>query len=284
MVDEWLKPLIGLGFVSNKQIVSIAHSDSQINSIIARALLGQFEPHESFAEKDKNTAASDGEALSKGVISHYVRDILEGEWRGNTFALAFRRVWQDADAHTPSATYTKPVERAEVERAFDSFFAAGTETQSKSRSQPSSRDRLFLRCYYGSLTAGDVIGKLWHVDHIVPVGPMAAAIKAAKSDGLPVNSIANYAAVPSPDNLKKGQSQLKALLAGNDKAKWRRIIETYYFVDQLPVPVVPTEAQVVANAKSFVDFEKKYRAFLDKRWAKTREGALEHFTKNGWLA
>ncbi|GIG29672.1 DUF262 domain-containing protein [Cellulomonas marina] len=207
-----------LGFKLNAaQAGSGAHSELQVVSMVAAAVVSRFDP-ETWSERPNWSAREP--LLKRAVTQYYVLDILRREWRGGLYSLAFSRVWKEPTEKGSRAVevapyYLTPLSREQFEEQLKYWFAEEVVKEQRERSRMSSADRLLLKVAYAhTMTYADhESDTLYEIDHIFPVKRLKALIQQEPEGGWPIGAIGNLALIPKSLNRRKRDETVPEFLA-----------------------------------------------------------------------
>lgn len=254
MVQEWLRPFIGLKLNSNS--IDFSHGELQIVSMIARTAIGRWDPANDWRERPNWKA--DWASLKIYMPQHYLTDIVSQIWRGPIYSTLYSRVWS-AETRQPSKVYSTSVTQDNWDYALNGWFDRQLAREQRDRSYVRDVERTFLRFLYaGIVTHKDNYQVTYELEHLYPVSRLKMQIKAAGSDGWPISCVANLALFPHSLNREKSAltiSEYFAKYPQNDHGD----IDKYLLCDVGEV-FIPEEGLS----------EEEYINFLKKRWARMK--------------
>lgn len=261
-VAKTLQPYVGLKLNSTGSITEIAHSEMQIVSLVARAVVGRWDPEAGWAEREGWKA--DWEKLEVAIPQHYVADILADHWRGPLYTYLFERVWDDSG--NPASHYAKPISLVDFTQRLDLWFERQISREQSSRSYVRSSERLFLRCVYTGLVShlhdNQVVFEL---EHLFPVSRLVAIIEDEGGPGWPISCIANLALFTQTLNREKSAKTIgEYVIDPGLDAETQSMLDKYLLCD----------VEAVQIGEDFgVD---EYKQFLRHRWQTLRGRATEN--------
>ena len=194
-VAKTLQPYVGLKLNSTGASTEIAHSEMQIVSMVARAVVGRWDPQKGWEEREAWKA--DWSQLEVAMPQHYLSDILSDHWRGPLYTYLYERVWDESGG--PASYYARPVPAADFIQRLDLWFERQISREQSSRPYVRASERLFLRCVYTGLVShlhdNQVVFEL---EHLFPVSRLVSIIEESGGPGWPISCISNLALCTAP--------------------------------------------------------------------------------------
>ncbi|GAA2170813.1 hypothetical protein GCM10009846_02470 [Agrococcus versicolor] len=265
-VSGWLEPYVSLRLNRSTAPRSVAHGELQIVSLIARAVVGRWDPTDEW--KERPDWVSDWNALKASAPVHYLLDVLTAVWRGPIYSMAYSRVWEtdSDDKLRPSRYYSSLPDRDAVVRTLDEWFAGDLSKLQRTRQYVQPATLLLLRFIYaGSVTHLDDRQIAFEIEHLFPVSRLRDAIEGDPEDlGWPISSIGNLALFAKALNREKGKLTIAEYVAENDLGKQEvDRLERYLFCDVQEVAVPP----IGLSRTDYINF-------LQSRWTVLRQQLL----------
>lgn len=269
-VNDWLKPFLGLRLNSTSSQPFVAHGELQMVSMIARTLVGRWDPFSGWIERPDWQA--DWAALEVAMPQHYLQDVIQDRWRGPLYSICYERVWEkvvDADGSevgmSPSTHYARPVDRPSIDNVLNTWFDGQKRREQRSRPYIRTADKVFLKFLYtGILSNLEEQGStLFELEHLFPVSRLRDLIDAGEA-GWPISCIANLALYTKQLNREKTKTTIAEYLTTQPvSAAIREQITRLTLVDPSTVDIPPSWGR------------SHYEAFLDQRWSVMKKRLYE---------
>lgn len=261
-VAKTLQPYVGLKLNSTGSGSEVAHSEMQIVSMVARAVVGRWDPSNGWAEREG--WKTDWGQLEVAMPQHYVADILADHWRGPLYTYLYERVWDESGQ--PAGHYAKPLALSDFTQRLDLWFERQISREQSSRPYVRSSERLFLRCVYTGLVShlhdSQVVFEL---EHLFPVSRLVAIIEDGGGPGWPISCISNLALFTQTLNREKSAKTIgEYVIEPGLDAEKQVMLDKYLLTDVGTVQI---------NDNFGVD---QYKGFLRDRWATLRGLAIEN--------
>jgi len=266
-VNSVLRPFIELKLNSTNGLTDVAHTEYQISSMIARVLVGRYNPatwEEREAWEQERKAI-----LATTLPQHYFYDVLQQNWRGSGDSRLYNHVWEEADdsGRRPSPLYLRVIAREEWNRAFDDWFEKQRLYSQKARSNVRGVDKLFLRFVYCNIvTAMEERQHVFEIDHLFPVSRLVQLI-GDDAEGWPISSVGNLALFDWKTNREKTKYTIREYidsLPENEKGTKINLLQRYLLCEIEDVDIPST---VGWGRDAYVEF-------LQKRFSTMRDRVL----------
>ncbi len=210
-------------FKGNKRKFNVLHSKYQIISLIAFVFKEMYDIKnlESKKEQWNNIASS----LSKRLLSHYVADIISGEWRegGGSKVYAFAR----------DRKYMEEISRERWESLLDNHYQTQLQNKQNERfSNPVNADCVVLNCVYVNLFSAEdqLSNKKFDIEHLATKERMKTILKTFPDLKLPICCIANLCYLP--EDINRGKKDKTIYEAQNLSQSLCVIEEKYSFTKE----------------------------------------------------
>lgn len=249
-VRDALSPYVDFEFKGTRG--GNAHTELQLASFIARAIVGKYDPSTWTARPGW---AAESRKLKRNLPRYYLYDAIRSNWSGSGDSRLFNMVWS-SEGGGLSSHYLQPLSDIVVESALTEYFDASLRTLAKDRKSPSPTDRLILKYAYRDTLKMKHFKTPADIEHLMPVTLLQALIEAAHdNDGWPINSIGNYAVLDKKTNREKHGTPLAEYVSQNPSERER--IQNYLFlpVDEIGVPR-PGES-LSMNREEYEEFLRK---------------------------
>lgn len=266
-----LRPYLALRIKGSRG--SVAHTEYQIASIIARVLVGMYEPpdwtYRDGWQKERSV-------LERSIPRHYLLDILGKEWAGAGDSRLYNMVWQkpaDPSVHWPnlgpSPHYLTEVSDDALRRALQNYFESTLTQMDTKRRSPSTTDRLLLQLAYMHHAKAAALAVPTEIEHLMPVSVLRELVSEdSDRQGWPINSIANLALLDKKTNREKSKLTIGEYAELKRGERDRLSNYTFIPIDRVKLPFVGR------NDVVYEDPHEGYLAFLRENFACMQDAIL----------
>lgn len=255
-VCDALRPYIGIEF----QTPFVAHTEYQICSYIARAIVGKYDPKSWSVRDDWDRVSSQ---LKQSIPEHYLYQLLSNYWGNAGDSKLYNAVW-DTEKN-PSQDYLSVYTREEWEALLKSWYNnSNLKKRQTSRSAIDPKNKALLKYVYANVATAQEEKGTFHIDHIYPVKKLSEKIKELSpddpnSEGWPISAVGNLSFFPQTLNSKKGVKTLKEFYESFDEStkqgkEKRELVKRFTLLEN------PSE-HGISDAWGYED----YIAFLEMR-------------------
>jgi len=200
VVYDKLNPIISIKSGKRKSendVIKIAHSESQIISIIAKAFKLKYKD-DGLSEKDDSKNIAKFNKFKENIEFHYLFDILNDSWRGSGDSYLSELLKNDK--------YETTISRDRWSMVLNNFFEKQLEKREKRRIGIKFSETILLNYIYSKYLSSHELGnKIFHLDHIIPVNDLSKLVEKDNLDGLPIGHMANICLISDKLNFKKGK-------------------------------------------------------------------------------
>lgn len=227
-VTDVLKGYIGIEL----QKPFIAHTEYQICSYIARALIGKYDVS---TWRVNDGWPTDSKNLRTYIPQHYLYELLSNFWGNAGDSKLFNNVWQGKVA---SLEYDSGYTKEQWTSVLNTWFNIDMRKKQRARSAIEPNDKIILKYIYGQIATAAEEKAQFDIDHLYPVKLLVSKISELGDDteGWPISAVGNLAFIQHGINIKKSARTLGEYYSALDPnepedAKRRGILDRYALVD-----------------------------------------------------
>lgn len=214
-VEKWMKPAVGmkLNLDATDRIESLSQlSQFQALSLVARTLVGRWVP---YTWEQRPTWKTDWERLKDELPRHYIYGVLQGAWSGSGDSTALAATWDsdpvtdtgtafDPAALQPAKDYKRSVSHDEWVNVLSVWLRGEMSGAQRVYRSVSKEAKLLMRYVYADIPYDWHEGKVFQIDHLLPVARLSKIVDAGGEMGWPMSAIGNLALFPKEVNQAKG--------------------------------------------------------------------------------
>lgn len=252
-----LKPFIGLRLNEQGNTTLVAHSEYQIESMIARAVVARWDHG---TQELREGWEEERTTLHKTLPQHYLYDLLVQAWRGTGDKTMFERTWhrdEPTDPLSPANHYLQAITFTNMDLVLRSWFEQQLTRVQKKRPSVRSVDKAFLKFIYASIvTYAEDQGVNFELDHLYPVARLVNLIGEEEA-GWPISCISNLALfhwkINRDSRTMTVQEYLNSL--GGDDLDWaKKQVERYLLCDVASVDLPSEGGKDLLTLNQYQDF------------------------------
>ncbi|MBE6702857.1 MAG: DUF262 domain-containing protein [Ruminococcaceae bacterium] len=251
-------------FKGNKRKFNVLHSKYQIISLISFTFREMYDINNLETKKDDWNRKS--QIIAKKLLSHYVADIISGEWHDGGAAKVY--------SFTKERKYLEDISLDRWGSLLDNHYFAQLQNKQNERfTNPVNADCVILNCIYVTLfTASDQLSsQKFDIEHLATKERMKNILNNFNDLKLPICCIANLCYLP--EDINRGKKEKTIYEATNLSLPISVIEEKYSFTveDDLKWITYPytSEDQTL--------FVSNYEKFIASRYSKIKARFLEMF-------
>ena len=250
-------------FKGNKRKSTVLHTKFQIISLVSFVFR---EMYDIVTLEKKSTWNQMQNHLTKGILSHYVADILSREWQqgGDGKVYSFIR----------ERKYSETISKERWVSLLDNHYQEQCQNkQNEKFSNPTNADCVILNCVYVNLfSANDQLSsKKFDIEHLATKERMRSILKAFPSLRLPVSCIANLCYLP--EDINRGKREKTIYEAQNMSLPLHIIEEKFSFTKEDDLKWISYPYTTDDNQLLLDNFNK----FLNTRYEKIKSLFLKVF-------
>ena len=250
-------------FKGNKRKTTVLHSKYQIISLISFTFREMFDTTTLEKNSDWNQNQNH---LTKCILSHYVADIISGEWHDGGAAKVYSFIREKK--------YTETISKERWCSLLDNHYQKQLQNKQNERfSNPVNADCVILNCVYVNLfSANDQLSqKKFDIEHLATKERMRNILKSFPDLRLPVSCIANLCYLP--EDINRGKKEKTIYEAQNMSLSISQIEEKFSFTEEndlkwITYPYTSEDSQLLIN---------NFDEFLIKRYEKIKVFFLKVF-------
>lgn len=203
-VSSALSPFLALQLNKKVPGTLIAHSQNQINSLIAAYLVANFDNDNWIPKSDAS-----GKEILTHLPAHYLIDIVAKRWRGSGDSRLFDVVWSQS-RRGPSGYYMEPVKRESLIDALRVWHEEQLTKKQKERANVPSGAQIVLTFLYATLVpVHDNNAIEFELEHIYSVASLMNRIAELRDEeGWPISATGNLMLLPKALNRIKSDATI----------------------------------------------------------------------------
>lgn len=251
-------------FKGNRRKFNVLHSKYQIVSMVAFVFREMYDVHN--LDTKRQTWDNRANRISKNLLSHYVADIISGEWHDGGGAKVYSFIKEDR--------YLEEISKSRWESLLDNYFEKQLQNkQNETISNPVNADSVILNCIYvNQFTAGDQLSESkFDIEHLATKERMKRILKNFDDLKLPVACIANLCYLPQ--DINRGKKE-KTIYEATQLSLPIEVIEDKYSF------TIASDLMWITESYGELDRDlliRKYMTFINSRYEVIKRKFLESF-------